>query len=237
MKKALVTGANGFVGSALVRELLKENIEDLIRDEDKYWFDYANISDDKKIEIETKLKQKIFLIQNTIMDLGFNSKVEKIDSLEEGIEFLNKLKEFGLNRIRIAEIKSDGNKEFKDPEFKEYFQKVKKSLEEKFGSMDIEYDDNEWKIKNPLQKMTCEVTDEEKDEIFILSSIFRKNNKRQGKLAKLFKKLLDTPNDNKLMKSQNNFYKIDLTNNSDSNMYKENDNKDKKNKIDIERMD
>ncbi len=34
MKKALVTGANGFVGSALVRELLKENIEVIALDRD-----------------------------------------------------------------------------------------------------------------------------------------------------------------------------------------------------------
>ena len=34
MKKALVTGANGFVGSALVRELVKNNVEVIALDRD-----------------------------------------------------------------------------------------------------------------------------------------------------------------------------------------------------------
>lgn len=165
---------------------LKENIEDLSRYENKYWSDYSYLTDEAKLEKEDELKKRIFLIQDYILEIEFDRRLEEVNSLESAKKFLNDLNEFGLNRVKIKQYTEDGREVFVDPGFKEHFEKYKQNLEMQYGTTGIIYDESVWEKLYEEKETENEISDEEKVAIRDLSIIFKKAHSNKNLISKIF---------------------------------------------------
>ena len=188
LEKSILQGQD-FFKPALIEKygistyvFLKENLQDLSREEKIYWSKKEKFSSSEKEEFEEKLKEKIFVIENAILEAEFNQRLNEVKSLEEAIRFLNELKKFGLNRVRIQQ--NDKNIQFLDPGFFDYFSNYKKILEDKFGKIDLQYDEKEWQNIYERKEFIDEVSEEEKEQVLNSSVIFRDSLKETGKFFK-----------------------------------------------------
>ena len=166
-----------------------ENVKDIARIESEYWREYRDLDDDEKITIETDLKHRIADFQDTIIDVEFGSRVQNVKTKEDAEKFLSDLKEFGYNRVRHSTTSPEGRKEYYDPNFLEIFEHFKYNLEADYGSIDVEYDEFEWVKKYPKKEIIREVSEQEADEVYLLSRDVRKNLKTSKGLAKLIHKV------------------------------------------------
>ena len=165
---------------------LSENMKDLSREERRYWAIYQYLTEEQRTIREEKMKEKIFLIQDCILESEFEKRFENIDSLDNGKTFLNDLKEFGKNRVKIK--KSDDT--FEDPGFKDLFEKYKKQIETKYGKTDIFYDESEWEKCYEEIEDIQEVTDDEKRTILDMSIMFNKNHRSKSTLSRFLDSIL-----------------------------------------------
>ena len=198
------------------------------RFEERYWARKSSLSSEENYAIEEVLKEKIFKVQDTILENEFNQRIDKVQSLEDAKKFLNDLKNFGLTRVRQIQKDENGNLIFIDKGFKDYFENYKKQLENKFGNILIEYDETDWKKSCRQKERIWEVSDEEKEEIMHESLIFRDTHRRHGRISKLLHSIfgkktetLDSGDEAKEAsvtnsidtKSENDFYKVDINEN------------------------
>jgi hypothetical protein len=168
---------------------LSENIKDIARIEAEYWNEFNNLSDEQKTIYEMDLSHRIADFQDTIIDIEFGSRVNNVKSKEEAEKFLNDLIEFGYNRVRFYREDSDGNRELFDPNFMEIFNDFKEYLELDYGSMDVEYDESNWREKYPKKEIIKDVSDEELDEVYLLSRDVKKDIKASKGLAAFINKM------------------------------------------------
>lgn len=168
---------------------LTEKVNDLERVESKYWKEYKGLDDEEKAMYEDDMKHRIALIQDTILELGFGSRVSEIKSKEAAENFLNEVKEFGLNRVRHARYTSDGKREYFDPGFKETFEDYKYLLEADFGKLETTYTDASWLKSFPKKEILKEISEEESDEIYILARNLKKMSKANRGVSSIFKKI------------------------------------------------
>lgn len=194
LEKSIVTGKDYFKQAIIDRwgegcyVNLEKNIEDIAKEEEKYWNLYEYISEDDKLEAESKLRKHIFSVQDTILKAEFDRRFEEVDSRDSAIEFLRSLKDFETNRIRVLDEDSS-DRLFKDPGFEEIYNKYKFQLEKKYDNINIIYFESEWKGNYPSKRFVDEVSDEEKRQILVLASEQKKRAKQENRLSNLFRRL------------------------------------------------
>lgn len=132
------------------------------------------------------LCEKIADFQNNLLCFEFDNKLENVNSLEDGQEFLEELLNFREGRIKVREELDKIY--YTDRDFEAYFKKCKHTIERKYGQIDIGYDEEEWAKKYKFKQMIPEISEEEIEDILKLSIEFTKIHKKKGVLAKFFNK-------------------------------------------------
>lgn len=195
---------------------LEQNLVDLAREERKYWLSYEYFSEEEKENSESDIKKHIYSIQDTILQAEFNKRFEEIENAEAATTFLKELKEFETNRIREREL-VDGEDKYVDHGFLDIFSNYKNSLEEKYGTLPVNFEEDEWSKKFIGRKTEEEVSEEEKREIYLmaieLQNKFRKENVMTRLLRNVFnsqstltkgseEKTIDKPINNYILQSK-----------------------------------
>lgn len=166
---------------------LKENMEDLSREEAKYWGIYRYISDEERAIREEDMKKRIYTIQDCILEAEFDKRLEEVKTLKDGKKFLEDLKKFGLGRVRIKKQ----NDTFEDPGFEDIFNRYKEKLEASLGKLNVSYDESEWEKTYQEKEDIEEITDDEKKIIRDMSIAFYKQHKPKNSFSRFWNNIFN----------------------------------------------
>lgn len=169
---------------------LEQNISDIAREERKYWSSYKYFSEEEKIDASNELKKHMYSIQDTILELEFSRRFREITDLNSAQKFLKDLKEFEENRAR-ERIKKENENRYKDSKFEEVFSDFKEKLESQYGKLNIEYDESEWSKKYPKKIIKDEISEDERNDVLVLASEFKKHMKKPSAIKQFFQKVFN----------------------------------------------
>lgn len=209
LEETILTGKDLFM-PALINKFGKEKTNKLIIQLEKISALNVKIKRNGYNDDQGELERSVMSYQNTLMHYEFDSKIEKINSLEEGKKLLNELLKYGDTRVK-RRVKEDTYKYF-DEDFGEYFNKAKSSIEDRFGKTGIIYDENEWKEKYPYKLFVEGISENERLDIQEMSKEFSKKYKKQGIFSKFLKPRKNNVDVKSLPESkyENNSYNTDM---------------------------
>lgn len=198
LEKSILQGKD-FFKPAIIKKygenkyvFLKEKLEDLVREEKRYWGMYSYYSDDEKSEEENKMFQEVKLLEDFILKAEFDDRINNVVDHKSGLDFLESLKSFGLNRSKTKEVDENGEIVFSDDSFSKYFFDCKGMIENKFGKTNVNFDENEWQHLYENKETLNEVSDEEKREVLNQSIMFQKTYISNSIISKIKNKLFGT---------------------------------------------
>lgn len=180
---------------------LAEQINDISVEEQEYLAQYLNDEEEKLEPLRIKLLDKAIKIQDYILRLEFDKKMQEIDSEENAHEFLKELVAFSSNRLKIEAISVDENgkekSSFEDEGFTKYFENSKTYIKSKFPNINVDYIEENL-IDLPVNDLSFSVSEEELIEIEQMAMAFenlsrkklkeRNKEKRKSFFRKLFGK-------------------------------------------------
>lgn len=204
LEKSILYGKDYFKGAIIDKYgeenyvYLSEQINDISIQESDYLAQYLILGEEGVENLRTAIIDKAIRIQDYMLELEFDKKMQSVDSLESGKKFLTELLEFGSNRLKklYTNETQDGSENivFEDASLRKHFEDYKAVIESNFGKTNVDYAESNL-VELPVNDVSGKISDDEQMEVEQMAMAFErisKNRLRQankGKIASFVDKI------------------------------------------------